>query len=280
MDQNSRLKYLIWSPEFSHQSGGITALHKLAESIAKKGIECYITTHGTVFGSLAKPIAGIHNFEYDRSTTMVIYPEVIIGNPLNATHVTRWLLNTPGVCGGDGIYSKNDLVYTYSDYYYSPVDKRIDGKLWIFDFKTNIFYNENRNRSGQCFIVKKGRGKPLDKHRADAISIENFPGDEALREIFNKCEYFICYDDACFHTVQAAMCGCTPIIIPRHDMDFNEYMDKNEMFRYGIAYGFDTIDHARNTQPQIMEHIKSLEDKSNKQLEKYIEHCLNHMNIL
>jgi hypothetical protein len=276
----NRLKYLIWSPEFNEAIGGIVALHKLAEAIAKKGIECYISTHTTIAGSHAKPIAGIPNFEYDPLTTMVVYPEIIIDNPLNATYVTRWLLNTPGVCGGNGIYSETDLVYTYSDYYYSPVGNRIDGKLWICDFKKDIFYNRNEERRGECFIVKKGSWKQLNQHRPDSICLEPFPGDLELANIFNKCEYFICYDDACFHTLQAAMCGCIPIIIPRHDMNFDEYMEKNEMFRCGIAYGSDTIDHARHTQSHVMNHIELLEDKSNEQLEKYIEHCLRQMNIL
>jgi hypothetical protein len=274
------LKYLIWSPEYNEAVGGIIALHKLAESIAKLGIECYITTHQTISGSLAKPIAGIPNFRYDPLTTMVIYPEIIVGNPLNAMHITRWLLNTPGICGGDGIYSSNDLVYTYSDYYYSPVGKRIDGKLWIYDFKTNVFYNENRERSGECFIVKKGKNKELNNHRPDSICIEPFPGDDALREIFNTCEYFICYDDACFHTIQAALCGCIPIVIPREDMGFDEYMEKNEMNRCGIAYGFDSIEHAKNTQHLLLDHINSIQRESANQLEKYIERCVEHMNLI
>lgn len=274
------LKYLIWSPEFTDSSGGPLALHRLAYSIAKKGIECYITSHGTVEGSLAKSVADIHNFQYDPLTTMVIYPEIVIGNPLNASHVTRWLLNTPGMVGGDGVYSSDDLVYTYSDYYYSPVGKRIDGKLWIYDFKTNIFYNQNVERRGDCFIIKKGGAKKLDKHRPDSICIEPFPGDLELAKIFNKCEYFICYDDACFHTVQAALCGCIPIVIPKEGMSDAEYFEKNEMNRYGVAYGFNKIEYAKNTQHLVVDHLAEMQKESDHQLEKYIEHCLDHMNLV
>ena len=45
---------------------------------------------------------------------IVVYPEVVCGNPLGAKRVVRWLLNEPGVIGGDGVFEEQDLILAYS----------------------------------------------------------------------------------------------------------------------------------------------------------------------
>ena len=65
---------------------------------------------------------------FDRNKTVVIYPESTKGNPLKAKHVVRWILNTPGVCGGDGIFEKTDHIFLYHDFYIelSPSDRMLE----------------------------------------------------------------------------------------------------------------------------------------------------------
>ena len=49
--------------------------------------------------------------------TIVIYPEVIEGNPLNAPHVIRWILAEVGINVNNNIinsWGKNDLVYYFN----------------------------------------------------------------------------------------------------------------------------------------------------------------------
>jgi hypothetical protein len=275
------IKFLIWAPEYDKSSGGCIALHKLADSIARQGEVAYICTPKTFEGSLAKvvnesnPISGL-----EHETTMTLYPEIIQGNPFGTRYVTRWLLNTPGVCGGDGIYEDTDLIYKWADYYLAPDESKVRGELRTFDLKLDKFINREGERSGECFLVKKGRNKILDKHKPDSINIDNYISDEYLVDLFNQKEYFVSYDSMTFHLQQAALCGCIPIIIPDEGVSREEYMERSVINKFGIAYGSDDIERARETAPQLKDYLLSLEEESIELVKNYINDCYVHMGLI
>jgi hypothetical protein len=45
---------------------------------------------------------------------MVVYSETILGNPLNATRIIRWILNFPGALGGSSTFPEQDFVLAYT----------------------------------------------------------------------------------------------------------------------------------------------------------------------
>jgi hypothetical protein len=267
------ISILVWAVgcDYSDSSGGVIALHKLADRIALAGIPSYILTGNTFNGSAATVVHSISNLDMDK--TMVVYPEIVNGNPLGAKYVTRWLLNTPGVIGGNGIYDSTDLVYKYADCFSAPSGVTVDGTLLIFEPKFDIFFNKNEQRAGECFLVKKGRYKSLNQHGPNSINIDHFPGDQALSDIFNKCEYFICYDPTTYHCVQAALCGCIPIVIPDEGLSKEEFRQRLPFYKYGVAYGFDDIQHARETQHLVAKNLLDLQKDSSDQLIQYLEAC-------
>ena len=271
------INFLIWAPEYSTGSGGIIALHKLADLIAKQGENSFIFSAKTFEGSSATLISdGSQLSGFSLENTMAIYPEIICGNPFNSKFVTRWLLNTPGVIGGDGVYEENDLVYKWADYYLAPDESKVRGELRTFDLKLDKFVNRGESRSGECFLVKKGRHKSLDKHKPDSLNIDPPLDDEYLIDVFNKKEYFVSYDSMTFHVQQAALCGCVPIIVPDEGVSREEYMEKSAINKFGIAYGFDDIERARETMPQIKNYLLSLEEESVRLVKSYIGDCYSH----
>ena len=273
--------FLIWAPGYTESSGGIIALHKLADLIAKQGENAYICTTETFEGSSAKivneenPLNGI-----TQETTMTVYPEIINGNPFGTRFVTRWLLNTPGVCGGDGIYEENDLIYKWVEYYKAPDESKVKGELRTFNLKLDKFVNRNEPRSGECFLVKKGRNKILDKHKPDSINIDSFISDEYLIDLFNQKEYFISYDSMTFYLQQAVLCGCIPVVIPDEGVSREEYLEKSLANRYGIAYGFDDIERAKETSHLLKDYLISLEEESIELVKNYINDCYAHMGLI
>lgn len=272
------IDFLIWSPEYDDSSGGIIALHKLADLIAKQGESCYILSNNTIENSSAKTLKDLQNVSLDINKTMMVYPEIVNGNPNGAKHVTRWLLNTPGVCGGNGIFDDNDLVYKYYDYFQAPDETKVKGELRTFNLKLNQFYNKNLKREGECYIIKKGKNKTLDKHHPQSINIDTYINDDYLVEIFNTKETFISYDSMCFHLQQAALCGCVPIVIPDKGISKEEFIKKAPVNKYGVAYGFDDIDHAKTTMPLLKDYLIEMEKQSFEQVKKFISDSYNHIN--
>ncbi len=46
--------------------------------------------------------------------SIVLYPEVVSGNPLKAAKVVRWTLNSPGLLGGDAHYADDEMVFVFN----------------------------------------------------------------------------------------------------------------------------------------------------------------------
>lgn len=270
------IDFIVWSPSLDYGSGGCLALHKLADLIAKLGENSYIVCDKTYEDSSAKLISNVEKID-DR--TMLIYPEVIRGNPYDSKYVTRWLLNTPGVCGGDGIFGENDLIYKYQNYFKAPDESKVKGELRTLYLNIDNFYDKHLERVGDSFLVKKGKYKILDKHSPDSINIDNYLGNEYLSDVFNKTNRFISYDTMTFHSVQAALCGCLSIIIPDEGVPKEEYFEKSPISKFGIAYGFEDIQHALDTQPFVREHLNNLENQSVDLVKNYIKDCYHHMKI-
>ena len=276
------LNFIIWSPEYHDSSGGIMALHLLARDLANEGHNVLIDTQITIKGSLAKTLSDCPD-SFDPNKTMAIYPEIVSGNPFeaNAGYVTRWLLNTPGVIlgMGDGKYGDNDLVYKYWDYFKAPNESKVKGYLRTMDAKLDLYVNRGQIRSGECYIVKKGGKKRLDKHSPYSVNIDIFKGNEYLADLFNEKETFISYDAITFHSVQAALCGCLSIVIPDEGVTKEEYFEKIPHCRYGIAYGMDDIQHAKETQHLLRDVIQGVEDECKVLVRSYINECYKLMNI-
>ena len=129
--------YIIVAPSYDHKSAGIRALYNLKNYLFYRGYEVEITQRGTA-----------------PNNAIVIYPEIVIGNPLNAKTVVRYLLCFPGAIGGDGKFADTDLLFTYSSVY-SPGSPVLTIPV-IEDF----FRNEGRTRKGNCFWVGKGKNIP------------------------------------------------------------------------------------------------------------------------
>ena len=269
---NKKLKfYIYFGIPFDPYTGGIVALHKLLHNLNFLGEEAYINTLDKHPNWLGKSYKDNDVIDYDNS--IIIYPEVINDNPLNFKYVVRWLLYERNT-----IFPKTDWIYSFWDYFKPHQDNldQLKGLLSAFDLQKNIFYDKGGRISGStCYVVRKGSNKKLDKHPRDSLQIDNYKelgGNEYLSKIFSKHEFFISYDDATFLTVQAALCGCIPIIIPNDNI--SEDIWKNSIdLQYGHSYGLNNIQYAINTRNELLNVIKEMEKKSLEQTKKFIKDC-------
>ena len=93
-------KFIIYAPPFDENSGGNVLLHRLCDLLNKEGESAYIRlwdmpqpNNSGIYGSFNTPLAKISDLS---DNTIVVYPEVVSGNPLMAKNVVRWLLYHPG----------------------------------------------------------------------------------------------------------------------------------------------------------------------------------------
>ena len=109
-----KLRYIVNAPSFDPDSGGTIFLHELAHTLNSLGEEAYVWPMAPIFRqgvksrlwslisrpafdtspSLNTPLA--HKRMFNAPDTVVVYPEIVPGNPMGAQNVVRWLLYKPG----------------------------------------------------------------------------------------------------------------------------------------------------------------------------------------
>tara|TARA_B100000424_G_C22937006_1_gene498573 strand:- start:775 stop:2448 length:1674 start_codon:yes stop_codon:yes gene_type:complete len=271
------MKYVIWVDSYRSNSGGIAVLHKLGQKLQEKGCSVYMYSPKSLPG-----LNLIDNYGVERikDEAWIIYPEIVIGNPLNAKNVIRWVLNSPGYIGGDSnTWGNNDLVYSIGDYFKIDKSINVEGYLKIWDFKLDYWKDENLERSIDTHLIRKAKDRAgskknatFDMHSKDSICLD---GDIAndfskLKEKLNQTKTFISYDSATYYSTIAALCGAISVVIPDGKNSKEEYKRKFPLCKYGVAWGLDDIQWAIDTKDKVRPHLEDMEKESDDLLDEFI----------
>lgn len=174
---------------------------------------------------------------FDKKNSIVIYPEVVFGNPLDADNVVRWLLNKTKYKNLPGAYFKTDLFIAYREFF-NDLDLNPNNYILrqtYFDLNLYKRYNYGK-RQGKCYIVRKGAKRPDLPTSFDGLVIDRLPEKEKVR-IFNESEYCYSYDTQTAYSSIAAICGCKSIVMPEPGKSRKNYRGEGDSPGYGIAYG-------------------------------------------
>lgn len=295
------MKFVIYTPPYDENSGGVIVLHKLAQLLRELGIEIYLwhdrnPCSVTSLRLLARkyrywrkrffnrdryispyilPIAR----KKDLQDAIVIYPEVTAGNPLMAKNVVRWLLYKPGAHTGVIDYDATDLFFYYlKEYDYPELNKYPDNQLYVLDYFRDIYRQTNfGQRSGSCYMVRKGKDRNLNLHPSDAIQLDGLSHRE-MAKAFNRCEYFFSYDLYTMYSAYASVCGCKSIILPVEGMSRKDWRQEEES-RFGQAYGLDDIPWAESTRAMLVEQLTQSEQNSLYSVRCFIQKCRDYFGI-
>jgi hypothetical protein len=157
---------------------------------------------------------------------VVIYPDIVRGNPLLAKKVVRWLLAPAGAYGGDKTFPETDKVYGYTKDIAEPV-------LCLPTFDPNIFYPPGVGETclGNCFYAHKYdklHGNKLLPLTEGMTRCEGTPQEVA--SILRKHEKCYVYERSEI-LVTAAMCGCkiVPVITSYWDGSIPEEFFEDEI---------------------------------------------------
>ncbi len=268
----NRPNYIVTAPAYNQNNGGGIFLHELVHTLNSFGERAFLwplpplrrplrhrISHFrrdpigyfkkppyAVHPDLDTPVAQKSDF---KPNSIVVYPEIVLGNPFGARNVVRWLLYKPGLLhpykfGAKDMFFRADVM--------SDLSELTGGAPDLFLWKVNPAYsNQNRaDRKGACYIVRKGKEKPRIRETEDAIQVDGLSHEE-MAEIFNRCEVFYSYDEATFYSQYAALCGCLSVIIPGLYASRQEWAEQHELGKYGIAYGLDDIEHALATRQLV-----------------------------
>lgn len=242
--------YYIVTPRYARTSAGIKVLHFLCNALNRLGERAYIVTHPfhpaatATNPDLNTPILTKEMLERDFQTGLtpiVVYPETVTGNPLNAPFVVRYIMNFPGLLGGEGAYDPSEFCVAYSEILAQTVP---DCRMTIFfpasDPMTFSPYPKVK-RKGSCFYAAKYRyvhqGELFDITKNSIEITRDRPNSQTpdqIAELFRSSEVFYTYENTAL-AIEATLCGCPVVFLP------NKYLDKSiglyEVGTEGVAWG-------------------------------------------
>jgi hypothetical protein len=214
--------YIIYATPYSETSSGVKATHLLCHALNRSGHEAYVMT-GPTDPWLWTPTIYLLRREIFRIAgrlPIVVYPDTVTDNPLEASVVVRWLLNKPGafVDNWRGFFPPSDMVFHYDE------DFLIDGltgtPLHLPTCDPRIYNNvdnpfDNRREGHLLYLVRyRQTGEPVADFLANAtvISSDNPRTPKELAELYRRSEFLFSYERTAA-TLEAALCGCPVVFL-------------------------------------------------------------------
>lgn len=280
-----KLRFYIMAGSYDENVGGTVVLHRLCHELNALGIEAQMVPFRRSFdikiNYLIVPLLKLlkdfisRSFSYKTNPNfitpvckkkidfssgdlVVIYPEIIFGNPLNAKKIVRWFLHHPGYHEGKYLYGINELYFRYHSGIKIPSDLEISTsslELKVVHYPVEFYNKENQlqNRLGTAYSIRKGVGKNLVHDSTNSILIDGRSHQE-VSEIFKSVETFISYDTRSAYSTFAVLCGCNSVLIPDEGVDIEEWLPSLKD-RAGLAYGFEMIDIAKLNHNKLEERV-------------------------
>jgi len=287
------VEFIVFAPPYNPNIGGFVVLHQLCHFLNEIGRTCHlvpwfssaeispiddVAVANRVFEQresirrdsyrvnpdlntplYRRPWRGIAK----RDDVVVVYPEVVFGNPLRARNVARWLLHNPGFHNKHCYYVPGEVHFRYMDAYKPLPLPWIEASDLILTVLRTPWeqYKEppvgSPPREGTAYIVRKGAGKPLVHDVNGSIQIDGMSHAE-ISDVFRRVKTFISYDTYTFFSALAVVAGADSVVIPDAGVSVDEWMPDPEK-RAGLAYGFDDLERARASRDQLLAGLEALD---------------------
>jgi len=280
MSKSIPMKFVValHSQFYQETDGGLTVLLTLAKRLNDRGHD---TTVSLPYGHYGYEKNNVYTNYFNKTTveddeTVVIYIDSIIGNPLRAKRIVRFI--------GYGSHWYPDYDSNEMTYYYAPFDKnhfptKVLRAMYVHPFVKNM----NLPREGSCYVVKKGM---YDRGIREALLNENIKklttGKEITRiplqelvELFNRTKYFYCFDPCTFLVIIALLCGCVVVQHPPTGYSESEWhyaMGYDLVGKLkGLSYGYDNIEEAESTISEAAEQCMRIVSEGDKHIDSFIK---------
>jgi hypothetical protein len=193
LQESISMRYIIAAPSYNGKSAGIRVLYELQKWLVRFGKDAMILNWNAPY-----PV---------NEDDVVVYPEIISGNPLKGKRVVRYILNEPGKLGGDKEYGGEDILVAYDEGLAQFVRNPDD--ILRMPCVEDFFTNTHCERTIDCYWVGKGEFSP---HHAVQHAVEiNYQWPWRRRELaalLNRTRTLYSYDHRTALILEAALCGC------------------------------------------------------------------------
>lgn len=256
-------RVVIWSPDYDRKSGGIRALHLLCHYLNKFGQPAVITS------LYRNPELLTHRFTGElQPGDVVVYPEIVRGNPLNAPAGTvfRFILarRVQDEWGKDDrfiVFSKSFLGYARKAL---GADLGVEHVLRLPIIETTIFNHDNLPQD-RTFVLSYKCNFP------DAVEItDTWPGSwEEMAALFKEGRFLVTGDNCTAVMDEALMCGCPVLMMGEWKPEFYDHLDYD--IKGAIATKLSEIEGARHAaERSYYNYISYISREFPRQLERFI----------
>lgn len=238
--ENKQTKFLIVTPAYTGKSAGIVVMHQLCHDLNALGYPAAIvlsdvkdvtySNNSKYFGPNLNYYALNGEAELQKfiQEGIVVYPEIVKGNPLNAQKVVRYILNTEGFVAQNQMHeSPHDFILSYSPVYrkdphafltkipYNPLFNA-ENTLPALERTLDVTYVGKGNTYGECFTVPNS----LEVTRI-------YPkAKQELALVLRNTRYFFTWDYRSAVITEAILCGAIPVFMsPAPFASFDELDD-------------------------------------------------------
>lgn len=287
-----RPEFVVFAPPYDPNVGGYIALHYLCHLLNEVGHKAHLIPFfnsaeispidsDSLVTKLLDQRAEIQKSNYTinaawntpiyrrpwrgiakRDDLVVVYPEVVFGNPLRAKNVARWLLHDPGFHNKQVYFVPGEVHFRYLEMH-RPVPVpwiEVAEQLLTVTYVPWEHYQpppEGSPRKGTAYLLRKGKGKSLVHNLTDSIQVDGMSHPE-IGEICRQVQTFISYDARTMYAPLAAIAGADSVVIPDEGIEEKEWQP-NEALRAGLAYGFERLEWARSTRHLTAERFLAME---------------------
>jgi hypothetical protein len=244
------MRFVVWTPNFVKNCGGIRALHSLAYELKARGCEVELANSTNTDPEKSIPFYNKHM----NNNTIAIYPEIIPDNPIHATKIVRWLLAPIGKEWMD--YRKGDQIYSWSGWYGLPI-------LYTPIIDVRFFNSLGGESSRSGILTYKAPRVPGDIEITD-----NYPENwTKLAELFRTAEYLRCGDNNTALMIEARLCSC-PVLMTSPDL-FTKYVGGN----IGVAHSLEELPTAKETIKDMWTEYHKYVDEGFRSIDMFIIEC-------
>jgi GT2 family glycosyltransferase len=269
--------YYIYAPDYRETSSGICVMHYLCHALNIAGHEAYVALCDVINPALRTPSLTddiIKRHQDLGRTPIVVYPEVVSGNPLSGPVVVRYILNRAGFLTGNSLQAgQNDLFFHYA---YDFRDESLNTNMLTLPVIDSELFSPPTEP-----VERRKSYLYLHRHPLRDVDFAALPSDieilslskpktlAQLAEIFKSAVALYSYEISATCT-EAMLCGCPVIYLKGGHIDtlpFTEHFGDAGAAMYDEPGG---LERARASLPQARTRWLEIETTFWEQFEDFI----------